>query len=197
MPQPTVARRGRARTSRAPAALAFAALVALASAAAAQDEAEEPDYAREGPYLGIHGFGLIEHARGDLRGVGDSGGLGASIGFRVAPALGVEIMGEWAYLEGRNPWSIGLQARLYPLPFFDRSVLDDRLQPYVLGFAGLQTGELGKGGQPGGNFRIGGGADFWLNEDIALTGNVVYSGSGGDPANLRSTNITLGALFRY
>ena len=153
-------------------------------------------YSREGPYLGVHGVALFEHARGGLD-VSNSGGVSESLGYRMAPELAFEMFGEWVSLGGRNPWSLGLHLKLFPLAMLDMQLLDDRLQFFGIATMGIQQGQLGRDNKPGGNFRIGVGGDYWLTERLALTSHIQYSGGGGQVANLRSTNITIGVLWRF
>ena len=176
-------------------AIALLSLSLAGTASADDDEA----YDREGTYLGVHGVALFEDARRDLVGVADhSGGAGLELGFRLGPTVALELYGEWVRLQGVNPWTVGLNIKLYPAAMFeDVRFLDGRLQPFVIGSAGIQTGDFPRGPDPGANFRIGAGTDFYLTSDIALTGNVQYSGSGGDAGDLRSANIIFGALYRF
>ena len=170
-------------------------LVMLASSAAwAQDDG---DYSRAGPYLGFDAL-LAIPTPSDKLDVSETGGLAGRIGFRLTPEFALELEGEWAHLSGRNPWSLSIVSKLYPLAFMDgASLLDDRLQPYFVSSAGIIVGELGRGQQPASSFRVGAGADFWLTNDLALTGQFVYVANAGDATNYDTVNLRLGATWRY
>jgi len=176
----------------APIALAFVLFVAAVPALAQDDD----DFSREGPYLGVYGIAAFENA-GHTLPVDDTGGVGVQIGFRVVPKLAIEVMGDYLRLGGRNPWSLGTNVRLYVLPFFDVTLFDDRMQPFLIGTAGIQTGDLGDGKRPGGHVRGGLGADFWVTSDLAVSAVVQYAGSGGAASKLQTLNTTLGVLWRY
>jgi len=173
----------------------FASLLVLAPfAASAQDKG---DYSREGPYLGLDALLAIETSS-DALDVSETGGLAGRLGFRMVPQLAVELEGEWAYLDGRNPWSLSIVSKLYPLAFMDGvHLLDDRLQPYFVSAAGIIVGDLGRGQVPGSSFRVGAGTDFWLSNDLALTGQFVYVANGGDATDYDSVNLRIGATWRY
>lgn len=173
----------------------FASLLILApSAALAQDE---DDYSREGPYLGLDALLAIETSSDEFD-VFAPFGLAGRLGFRMLPQLAIELEGEWAYLGGRNPWSLSVVSKLYLLAFFDGvSLLDDRLQPYFVSSVGIIVGELGRGQVPASSFRFGAGADYWLSHDLAVTGQFVYVANGGDATDYDSVNLRLGATWRY
>ena len=82
-------------------------------AGSAESVEDEVDYTREGPYLGFDGLVAIDTSNSVLD-VDTTGGLAARIGFRMRPEIAVEIAGEWAYLDGRNPWSLLTVIKLYP-----------------------------------------------------------------------------------
>ena len=169
----------------------------LAAPALAQDEDES--FSREGPYLGFDALLAIENSADSLD-VSETGGLAGRIGFRLTPEFALELEGEWAHLDGRNPWSLSIVSKLYPTPWFldgQAGFFDDRLQPYFVSSAGIIVGELGRGQEPASSFRIGSGADFWLNSDLALTGQFVYVANAGDATDYDSVNLRLGVTWRY
>jgi hypothetical protein len=172
-------------------------LVILApSAALAQDE---DDFAREGAYLGFDALLAIENSHDRLN-VSETGGLAARIGFRLTREFAMELEGEWAHLDDRDPWSINTVFKLYPLAFFDEErtgFLDDHLQPYVVSSVGIITGDLGRGQDPAASFRFGAGTDYWLSSDLALTGQIVYVANAGDATDYDSVNLRLGVTWRY
>jgi hypothetical protein len=169
----------------------------LISSAAFGDD--DQVYSREGPYLGFEALLAIENSH-DRLDVSETGGLAGRIGFRLTREFAMEIEGEWAYLDGRNPWSLSTVAKLYPVALFDEDrtgFLDDRLQPYIVSSVGIIAGDFDRGHDPAATFRIGGGSDFWLTEDLAATGQVVYVGNAGDASDYDTVNLRLGITWRY
>ncbi len=45
--------------------------------------------------------------------------------------------------------------------------------------------------------KFGGGVELWLNEDLALVVDAIFNLPTGDLKDLRSTNLTWGAVFRF
>ncbi|MEZ4216229.1 MAG: hypothetical protein R3E88_07105 [Myxococcota bacterium] len=178
--------------------LALLALAALPGAALADDDEdeEEQDFSREGPYLGLSGMFAVDLSTDNLD-VSETGGVEARVGFRLAPALALELTGDWLSLGGRNPWSIGIATRLYVAPLLDTQWMDDRLQPFAFGTWGVLSGDLGKGKEPSGHLKLGLGTDYWLTNDVALQLAAGYTLNAGDAARWRSLELSLGVNWRY
>ena len=152
--------------------LLIAALVLLAAPGAQSEEPPEDFEAdREAGYLGLSGI----YARQDMSAstsigldVGDSGGLSARVGFRMARYASIEAEGEWLHNLGssiENPWNITANIKaIYPFG------PQDRIQPFVVGGAGVMSGRIIRyinGNRTSqvktdGVYKIGGGIDFFL-----------------------------------
>ena len=173
-------------------------ILSLTTTALAQDETG--DYSREGPYLGLDALLAIENST-DRLDVGETGGLAGRIGYRLTPEFAMELEGEWAHLAGRNPWSLSTVLKFYPFEFLEanplEATLEGRLQPFVVSSVGIIVGELGRGQNLGGTFRAGVGTDFWLNDDLAVSWQIVYVGNGGDATDYDTINTRLGVTWRY
>ncbi len=178
----------------------FASVLILSLTTTALAEGETGDYSREGPYLGLDGLLAIENST-DRLDVDNTGGLAGRIGYRLTPEFAMELEGEWAYLDGRNPWSLSTVLKFYPFEFLEanplEAALEGRLQPFVVSSAGIIVGDLGRGQNPGGSFRAGVGTDFWLNNDLAVSWQVVYVANAGDGADYDTVNTRLGVTWRY
>lgn len=168
-------------------------------AGSAESVEDEVDYTREGPYLGFDGLVAIDTSNSVLD-VDTTGGLAARIGFRMTPEIAVEIAGEWAYLEGRNPWSLLAVVKLYPFEFFEDNpleVLGNRLQPFLVSSVGIIVGDFDRGGDPSATYRWGGGLDYWFTNDLALSWQTVYVVNSGYATKYSSVNMRLGVTWRY
>ena len=168
-------------------------IVALASSAWAQDD--EQDFSREGPYLGIDGMFVLENSAGRLH-VSHTGGAGARMGFRLTPEFAMEVMGDWAHLGGRNPWTLNTVVKLYPMAFATETA-DTPLQPFVTAGVGIISGRLGRSKDPAGSFRLGLGTDFWLTNDLAATTSIAYLSNAGDAEWYDAIHFKLGVTWRY
>lgn len=179
------------------ASLSLLAILGSASAALAEDKA---DYSREGPILGIDAL-FAADASPSKYDFSNTGGLAIRLGFRMVPELAVGIEGEWASLDGRNPWSLSTYAKWYVFEFMKDNPLDTvlggRLQPFFVSSVGIIAGDLERGNSPAATFRAGLGSDYWLSSDLALTGQVVYVGNAGAATDYSSVNLRLGVSWRY
>jgi hypothetical protein len=175
-------------------AIACAAPLLLGTTARAQDS----EYEREGAYLGLAGVFALANTGKQFSNLGDTGGVNFQAGYRLAPSASLELFGEWLYFGNENPGFFGLTLKLYLPELFGFSLADGRIQPYAVGSSGFALAEDSRNNIDfGGNFRGGLGCDFYLTEDLALYGQVHYSGSGGVPSGLDSTNFLAGAIFRF
>jgi len=174
----------------------IASLVLGAGSALAQDDDEEQDFSREGPYLGLSGVFAVDLSTDNLR-VSETGGIEARVGFRLAPSLALELTGDWLSLDGRNPWTLGVATRIYVAPVLETEWLEDRLQPFVFGTFGMLSGDLDKGKEPSGHIKLGLGTDYWLSNDLALQLAAGYTRNAGEAARWRSLEFSLGVNWRY
>jgi hypothetical protein len=177
-----------------------AGLLIVLAAPAALAEADS-EYVREGAYVSIAGVYALQNASGDYKNLDDTGGVHGRFGIRIAPALAIEFYGEWLYYDDENVGSGGVLAKFFVVEMFDTSLLDGIIQPYLIGGAGaIFADRRGSGSdktKAGGNFRGGGGVDVYLTENAMLYGEAHYSGAGGDPSGIESTNFLAGFGWRF
>ncbi|MGH0034550.1 MAG: hypothetical protein ACQGVK_05945 [Myxococcota bacterium] len=175
-------------------------LMVVLAAPAAMAEADS-EYVREGAYLSIAGVFALQNAGDDFKDLDDTGGIHARFGARVAPGLAIEFWGEWLDYDGENVGTTGMIAKLFVVELFDGSLLDGVVQPYLMGGGGVMFAEeRGPGDNDtsaAGNFRGGGGVDFYVTENAVLFGEVHYSGAGGDLTGIESTNVLAGFSWRF
>ena len=150
--------------------------------------AEEPDYARNGWYLGTALAGGFE--KSDLPGtVDDAVGFDFWAGYRVSRVLAFEA--QFEYLNGFSGAGAGdFIAATANLKFY---LLHDRIQPFLAVGAGVGRIDAGRGWI----VRFGSGADLWLTENIALVAawSYVFTTQGVDDRDYVS--ITAGAQYRF
>jgi len=159
----------------------------------------DSEYVREGPSISLAGVYAIQDAGGDFKNLDNTGGVHARLGVRIAASFEIGAYGEWLHYSGEDPGYVGAYVKIFPFEAFDMSLLGGILQPYAFGGAGVIFAEEADGGKTraGANYLGGMGLDFYLTENLALFGEVHYSGAGGDPSGIRSTNILAGATWRF
>ena len=174
-------------------------------------EAHENRYARTGFLLGGAATYAVENFDTDLN-VDNSRGLAAFVGYRVHRHVSVEARGEW--LEGFDVvadspgggafdaevdgYAVTANTKFYPLT--------GSLQP----FAGLGLGAFranlegtGRSGQRINQsstefvFRLAGGLDYFLSENLVLNLEASYLAPGGELTNLDYGNFSAGVTFRF
>ena len=200
---------------RAPALATLLAAVILPSAAAlAQDDYEElPQVLERSVYLQLSGIGAFQ-TFGSTVG-NDSGGLNFRVGFRASQWWSVEAAFEW--VAGMAPdgntsggdWTTTFTTRIYPLS--DR-IMKGRLQPHFLiglGATSYKRNVLGVGcigdSPPcqshrvfGFSSRWGGGADFYVTDEIAVTVDATYVWVTGTPVkDLSYVSLGFGVMYRF
>lgn len=129
-----------------------------------------------------------------------SPGFDLRAGFRLTPWLGFEADFEW--LDGMDPggygginWATTVNARAYPTTDL---ILQGRIQPYLLVGLGASSFRTNRGREIGFAMRWGGGADFYVAEEIAITIGASYLWSTGTPVkNLNYISATVGAMYRF
>jgi outer membrane protein with beta-barrel domain len=88
-------------------------------------------------------------------------------------------------------WSVGVQGKY----FFS----DQKIQPYGLfgfGVANAQVDDLSID-DDGTYIRLGGGADFYVNKDVAIFGEVSYNRMLGDLKDLDHVDFIVGVMVRF
>ncbi len=171
--------------------------------------AEEVDYARVGPYLGVGGVYAIELFDDQATRVDNSSGLHVRGGYRFHPNFAVEGLYEWynefdtdrGHYDG---WSLTANAKAY--------ALTGRFQPYaVIGLGYLKIN--GSGGNPpaapsgpphfaaaagdGFEMRFGAGMDACITEHWALGPEVAYVLPFNDAEDLDFVEVSLGVRYKF
>ncbi len=152
---------------RIPLLIAAAVLLAAPTALAEQEEFEAD---REAGYLGISGiYGVEEFTDGDSAGLRlrSGGGFSARVGFRMFRWAAMELEGEYLDSLGKDvasPWNVTANLKaIYPFG------PEDRIQPFLLGGAGVMSAEFTRAGstteETDGVFKIGGGVDFFVTRN--------------------------------
>ncbi len=175
-------------------------LVALALADARPALAEaDSEYVREGVSISAAGVYAIQNTSGRWRDKDDTGGAHLRFDNRISPGVSLGLFAEWLGWQGRDAVSTGITVKVFPVEMFDMSLLGGILQPYFIGTAGAVFVEDRDDGDmsAGGNFRGGGGFDLYVTESLYTYGEVHYSGAGGDPSGLESTNFLAGVGWRF
>ena len=174
---------------------ATAVFVAMALPAAAQDDGET-DFSREGPYLGLSGSFVGDLSTDNLS-ISDTGGAEIRLGFRMVPEMALEIGGDWAYHDGRNPWSTFVALKLYVMEILDEENQGGRVQPYFVSTAGIISGDLGKSKDPSASFKLGLGLDYWITKDIAVVVQSAYNFNSGEASRYQTVTGSLGVSWRF
>jgi len=189
-------------------ALLLALCALSASCASMQDDkkgggdAGAEDFGRKGPYAGfslIQGFENFDTPSGvsaddsDI-GIGLRGGMRMEKNWAIEGVLesvgGYEI-DAGPFSEDLDMLTLGAQGKYY---FSDRKV-----QPYALAGLGLVRADIDRFNfdDSGTYFRIGGGADFYLNRDVALFGELNINQLFGDVHDLDYFALQFGVLVRF
>ncbi len=154
-------------------------------------QSDEPDYAREGAYVGLGGFFALENASGTAD---DSGGVSALLGLRIVSGVSLELEGSWVgEITDDDLGGLSSNIKLYLAELSDGAILGGRFQPYIMGSAGF----VWAGGSAGARIGGGAGAEFYLTENIALNSTIAYYAHGGEPSDTRYGSFLLGALYRF
>ena len=199
----------------------FAALfvLVLAGAAAAQDDQDDQDaYDRAGPYLGLAGtLALDTQLQDDLErrlspfvevDVDPSWGLNARAGYRFHPNFAAEIHYEWlsefdiklsspalgtATTVDLDGWALTVDGKVF--------LLTDNPQPFLLvGVGVLNIDSDFDVDKTVFAARFGGGADFYVTPNIAITLGVSYVLPGediSDGVGVNYVSIDWGLQYRF
>jgi len=180
----------------------------IALPAAAQEDDDEADYAREGGYLSASGVFVDEQWAGALSDIGaeDTWAIDFRAGLRVSPwaavELALEVSGDF-FPDDRQDFSFvhaGLNTRVYPL-----GGLLGRVQPFAIGGLGIvstvvehrdRNTALRQSNADWG-FRGGGGVDLYYTDHVALSLQGSYVWTVGDVKNVDYVSLSLGILYRF
>lgn len=158
-------------------------LLVVAAVAARPAAAEEKSlYDQQRPYAGFE-FGYTHPTNDHFNAVCDSGMGAAGYGgfmlgrhFGWQGQLSIDFLhphGHDRSYKGENEWSSVLGATTGPrfvLPLSDLTdALGDDLHLYIATQGGVYTGLSGRLGTTGAGFSLGGGADYYLTDNIAVT----------------------------
>ncbi|HEY2773546.1 MAG TPA: outer membrane beta-barrel protein [Candidatus Binatia bacterium] len=176
-----------------------------------QQQVEEVDYAKVGPYLGIGGEYAIQQFQ-EIQGatgidVSNSGGFHVRAGYRVHPNVAVEALYENFNEFDVDPnghydgWALTANAKGY--------ILTGRFQPYVLaglgyvdinGSAGSRNHPAPLLAAPAGNdfeMRFGAGMDGCITEHIAMGPEIAYVLPFGQANNLNMWTVSMGLRYKF
>ena len=163
------------------------------------------EYGRQGGYAAIAGLKGLEQF--DL-------GAGAASPSSGNSDLGFAIRGGWRTKEGLavegsiesvTGYSVDVLGKPVDLDFSSLSMAgkyylaNERIQPYAMvgfGYAWVDTKFTGFDANAP-FIRFGAGADFYVNKDIAIFGEVNYNRMTGDLKDLDHLDIVVGVLFRF
>jgi opacity protein-like surface antigen len=193
--------------------LLAASLAAQASLLVGTPRAHAEDYVREGWYAGARGVYAVENF--DVDGTVDNDfGFNLFAGYRMFRGLASDF--EFEYIDafpvrgdpaGPNydvrTFDLAWNFRVYPLAWaFEPGSVFQRVQPYLSAGPSLQWAQLQRlpgGDRDEGNFagRLGGGIDFLLTENVALTADAIYTIGTGDVSDFPYLSIGWGLLYRF
>ena len=193
--------------------LLAASLAAFASLLFGTPRAVAQDYVREGWYVGARGVYAVEDF--DIDGTADDDfGFNLFAGYRMFRGLASDF--EFEYVDALpargNPagpsfdvrtFDFAWNFRVYPLAWvFEPGSVFQRVQPYLRAGPSIQWVQLQRlpgGDRDEGNFagRLGGGLDFSLTENVALTADAIYTIGTGDVRDYRYLSIGWGFTYRF
>ncbi len=167
-------------------------------ALAQEEEAEAPDYVRDGWYVGAQwNMGMPADDAVD-----NSQGLSAYVGWRFLKYWGMDFQYEWqnGFVTPTGP-DVG-ESNAHVITLNTRAYLPlGRVQPFVLAGVGLfQTSKTAGGVHTAkGDFagRLGGGVDFYLTKNWVLEGSATYVLPAGDQNDQRYLSIGAGLQYRF
>ncbi len=174
-------------------------LLAPIAGHAADDEAEEADFSRDGAYVRASGqVAWTTSQQGFpvplLVSWEPEFGLDVTLGWRNSERIGVETEFEWiTNTEGAEygSWLLGANLKYY--------VLKDRIQPYLIGGINGTWTKV-----PGAtdslydwSFRNGIGVDYYLTRHWALSSETTFVWGVGDLWNNYFLTFGVGAMYRF
>ena len=187
-------------------ALGLAPLVAAPPATA-------QDYVRDGWYAGARGVYAMEAFDIDAS-VDDDFGFNLFAGYRMFQGFASDF--EFEYVDALSArgdpsgpnfdvrtFDLAWNFRVYPLAWaFEPSSVFQRVQPYLSAGPSIQWVQLQRlpgGDRDEGNFagRLGGGLDFYLTENVALSADAIYTIGTGDVSDFPYLSIGWGLSYRF
>jgi hypothetical protein len=180
-------------------ALGLGVSILLLSAATAQAQSE---YGSElGSYIGVSGFYALDTSSGDVDDISDSsdGGVAVRGGFRIGPALAIELQGDynnsWTDFD---IWTLTTNFRVYPLQMEAFGGEVGRFQPYVIVGVGVIGGSPDSDPyQLNGAFRMGGGVNFYLTEKLAIDAGTEWTVGTGYWSDASYMKFGLGLQYNF
>ena len=167
-------------------------VVLLVSSGASWAEAPpevETNFDRDGLYVALDAAFLLDVSETDLGGLAkDTWGIELTGGMRFSPRLAAELQVE--YSGAVDGISFG--------PRFKGYILTERFQPYLSFGIGLLNGKEESGHHEwGGQMRMGGGLDWYLNDNIVFDLTVEYLYGIGRWSDLRNVRFAIGPQYRF
>lgn len=169
----------------------------LTSGVSAAQEAD--DYDRPGPYVGMVGLGAIETFDVDGADFSNGGGFNLRGGYRIMEYMAAEM--QFEYVDGFSDQGFDIDAwnLMWSLKGF---LLTERWQPYGLFGIGVIEGEAdGRGGFSNDEadfaVRLGGGLDFYLNENVILMSEIAWVKPTDDLDDFSYLTIGAGLQYRF
>ncbi len=173
------------------------------SLALAGQAAFAQDYARPGLYAAVNGVtGFDNFDLGPGIDFDSSIGISGRIGNRFTPNFAIEGQLEYAGefdLDGFGSLDVSATLLSGNGKFY---FLTEQIQPYVLGglgwgFMDLDTPGFGSADDDGFVLRLGGGVDFYINENIGLLLEGAYNVATGDLEDLSYATLGWGLFYRW
>ena len=165
--------------------------------ARAAEPAAAQIYARRGLVAGLGATTGIEFFDGDqARGEETSFGVAARAGVRCTERMSSELAWEWqeGFAAGNDSddalWTLTSNAKLH--------LLTGRVQPFLLAGIGILHGDI-PGYQPRTDVagRLGGGVDFYLTEEIAISLDASYVAPTGNVQKLDYVSVGWGLQVHF
>ena len=184
--------------------VAAAALMLIAVSA----QAQQPDYARTGVYIGAGvgpGFEAFDDFF-DLLDFDTGFVVDGWLGYRVHPNIAIEAQLEYSRYESDaiGPFDLDLNLLTFTTNL-KCYVATGQIQPFALVGIGVMNAELDIDG-PGFDrtisesdlaARFGGGVDYWVTESISLGLTTSYILTTGDVEDLDYISLALGIQYRF
>jgi hypothetical protein len=188
---------GRAAAPLLAASCLAALVVPLGPSPVRAEPAPQPVYSRDGAYIGVRGIYGVTYFSGEgpTRHVQNGWGFGANVGYRWRELWGaeidIEVMDPGYRVNGEVFRNVGmtLYGKVYPLGLLpERENWLDRFQPYVRLGAGFQYyyTKQEQFSEIGFAARVGGGTEFYLTRQLAITLDASYAYTTGPISGLNS-----------
>lgn len=178
------------------------ALVSLVCLALTAQAASAQDYGRTGLYGTLHGVAAFETFDVPGTDFDTSVGVGGRFGYRFHPNFSLEGQVEWSGTAEQSTPLGDIEVDSTLLAINGRAYLmTGQIQPYgLLGmgweFSNLDT-PIGNADEDDFVGRVGGGVDFYVNENWGLTLDAVYNIPTGDLEDFNYVSLGWGVFFRF